>query len=169
MPRSKSWTDEELIDAVKISYSMRAVITRLRLVPAGGNYVQVEKRIEDLGLDIKHFTGKGWNVGLKFNPKPPETLDTILVKGRRFQSNGLKKRLFNSGLKERKCELCGWCEVSIDGRIPVELDHINGDHADNRIENLRILCPNCHSLQTTHRGLNKKVRLRYRSTVDMVE
>jgi 5-methylcytosine-specific restriction endonuclease McrA len=45
------------------------------------------------------------------------------------------------------------------GRITVELDHINGDHYDNRIENLRILCPNCHSLQPTHRGRNKKIRL----------
>lgn len=169
MPRSKSWSDEELITAVKASFSLRAVIINLRLIPAGGNYVQVAKRIDELQLDTAHFTGKGWNVGLQFNPKPPEKLDTILVKGRRFQSNGLKKRLFNAGLKERKCELCGWCEVSVDGRIPVELDHINGDHSDNRLENLRILCPNCHSLQTTHRGLNKKVRLKYRGAEDMVK
>jgi 5-methylcytosine-specific restriction endonuclease McrA len=45
-----------------------------------------------------------------------------------------------------------------DGRIPVELDHVNGDKSDNRIENLRILCPSCHSLQPTHRGLNQKQR-----------
>ncbi|MGB4076287.1 MAG: HNH endonuclease [Minisyncoccia bacterium] len=39
--------------------------------------------------------------------------------------------------------------------MPVELDHVNGDRHDNRIENLRILCPNCHSLKPTHRGRNK--------------
>lgn len=65
-----------------------------------------------------------------------------------------KKRLFVAGLKNQKCELCGWVK-SIDGRIPLELDHINGDVHDNRLENLRILCPNCHSIQPIHRALNK--------------
>ncbi|MEX2398487.1 MAG: HNH endonuclease [Candidatus Saccharimonadales bacterium] len=59
-------------------------------------------------------------------------------------------------MKLPKCELCGWDKRSIDGRTPVELDHINGDRYDNRLENLRVLCPNCHSLQPTHRGRNMK-------------
>lgn len=160
MPRKRSWSDQELIDAVENSYSIRSVIIKLRLIPAGGNYDQVNERIKQLGLNTSHFTGMGWNVGLKFVPNPMLPLDQVLVIGRRCQSHSLKKRLFIAGLKDRKCELCGWAEKSIDGRIPVELDHINGDHSDNRIENLRILCPNCHSLQPTHRGRNKKVALR---------
>lgn len=56
------------------------------------------------------------------------------------------------------CEDCGWAKSSEDGRIPVELDHINGDRHDNRLENLRILCPNCHSLRLTHRGKNIQKR-----------
>lgn len=60
------------------------------------------------------------------------------------------------GLKPACCEECGWAKISNDGRLPLELDRINGDRNDNRIENLRILCPNCHSLQPTHRGRNKK-------------
>lgn len=48
--------------------------------------------------------------------------------------------------------------MSEDGRIPLELDHINGDRHDNRLENLRVLCPNCHSLKPTHRGLNRSKR-----------
>ena len=67
-------------------------------------------------------------------------------------------RLFKAGLKKAGCEECGWAKLSADGRIPVELDHINGDRYDNRIENLRILCPNCHSLKSTHRGRNKMRR-----------
>ncbi|KKQ13143.1 MAG: hypothetical protein US27_C0015G0001, partial [Candidatus Moranbacteria bacterium GW2011_GWF1_36_78] len=51
---------------------------------------------------------------------------------------------------------CGWHKVSKDGRLPLELDHINGDSKDNRIKNLRVLCPNCHSLKPTHRGRNIK-------------
>ncbi len=86
---------------------------------------------------------------------PVLPLEQVLRVGSRYQSFKLKKRLFLQGLKQPVCELCNWAQVAPDGRIPVELDHINGDHSDNRLENLRILCPNCHSLQPTHRGLNK--------------
>jgi hypothetical protein len=136
------------------------VLIKLLLVPAGGNYEQIKRRIRELELPIEHFTGKGWNIDLQFNPNPPTPLEELLVINGTAQSFVLKKRLFVAGLKSPKCELCGWCEISIDGRVPVELDHVNGDRYDNRVENLRILCPNCHSLQTTHRGRNKKVRLR---------
>ena len=149
----------QLIKAVALCKSYRAVLLALGLVPAGGNYAQVQCRVKDLGLSTEHFTGKGWNVGLAFNPNPAAQLEDLLVANGRTQSYVLKKRLFIAGLKKPACELCGWAEQASDGRIPVELDHINGDHYDNRLENLRILCPNCHSLQPTHRGKNKKVHL----------
>ncbi|HEY4964315.1 MAG TPA: hypothetical protein VIH90_06500 [Candidatus Saccharimonadales bacterium] len=154
---TRRWTDEQLEEAVKVSYSYRNVIKLLGLIPAGGNYKQVQERIAKLGLGTAHFKGRGWNTGLLFNPNPAKPLVELLVLGSRPQSYLLKKRLYAAGLKIPKCELCGWHEKSIDGRIPVELDHKNGDHYDNRIENLRILCPNCHSLQVTHRGKNKGV------------
>lgn len=160
MPKMRSWTDEQLKSAVKTSRSYRMVLIKLCLVPAGGNYEQIKRRIEKLGLSTDHFTGMGWNINLQFNPKPATPLEDLLIVNGSSQSFVLKKRLFVAGLKTPKCELCGWCETSVDGRIPVELDHINGNRYDNRIENLRILCPNCHSLQPTHRGRNKKVRLR---------
>lgn len=150
------WTDEQLRAAVATSRSYAQVIRAVGLIPAGGNYDQIQRRIAELGIDTTHFTGKGWNVGRQFDRCPPRPLSEVLVYGRHECSHTLKKRLFREGRKEPRCERCGWAESAPDGRIPVELDHANGDKLDNRIENLRILCPNCHALQPTHRGLNKK-------------
>lgn len=160
MGKQASWTDEDLVIAVKKAYSYRSVIKMLGLVPAGGNYVQVQYAIRRLNLDTVHFKGMGWNKGTKYIlPHIRSKLEDLLVEGSTCQSYKLKKRLFESGIKLPKCEICGWAKKSLDGRIPVELDHMNGNRNDNRIENLRILCPNCHSLQPTHRGKNKKVNL----------
>ena len=154
--RTKSWTEKQFFDAVKQSKSIRQVLFKLHLQPAGGNYSQVKKFISYYKMDNSHFKGKGWNKGFTGIGKPLRSLDSILKRNTEFQSYKLKKRLYLEKLKKPKCELCGWAERSEDGRIPLELDHINGDRLDNRIENLRILCPNCHSLQLTHRGRNKK-------------
>jgi len=70
MPRIRSWTDEELIIAVRASKSYRNVLILLQLVPAGGNYEQIKRRITDLSISIEHFTGKGLNIGLGFVPNP---------------------------------------------------------------------------------------------------
>jgi hypothetical protein len=152
------WSNEDLRAAVALSNSIAEVIRKLGLIPAGGNYDQVQRRIRELMLDTSHFIRTSWNAGLSVRSCPPIPLEKVLVAGRWTQSHGLKQRLFREGLKQIRCELCGWAEQTADGRIPVELDHINGDKTDNRIENLRILCPNCHSIQPTHRGLNKKSR-----------
>ena len=160
MPKTRSWTDDELVGAVAEARSYRGVLIALRLVPAGGNYDQIKRRIKELKLSTVHFTGMGWNVGGQFRPKVAIPLEVLLIEDGNVQSYKLKRKLFSSGLKSPICELCGWAEVSKDGRVPVELDHINGNHRDNRLENLRILCPNCHSLQPTHRGKNKRVKLR---------
>ena len=160
MPNKRSWTDEQLVMAVETSLSYRSVLIKLGLIPAGGNYAQLKSRIKELKLDTEHFTGQGWNVGWKFDPRVPvQELGSVLVRDSGIQSFKLKKRLVEAGIKKLECELCGWAQMSEDGRIPVELDHINGIHSDNRLENLRVLCPNCHSLQPTHRGKNKKVKL----------
>jgi len=158
--RSRSWTDKQLENAVKESFSYRSVIIKLGLVPAGGNYDQIKTRITELTLDNSHFTGSRWNVGeRRKQTRYGVPIEDLLVEDSAFQSYKLKTKLFASKMKKPQCELCGWKEKSIDGRVPVELDHINGVHSDNRIDNLRILCPNCHSLQSTHRGRNKKTAL----------
>ncbi len=154
--RKRKWSEEQLRKAAKESYSVRQVIFKIGLFPAGGNYVQVQKYLSQLKINTSHFKGKGWNKGLKGTGKPHIPLEDILVKESTYQSYKLKKRLFSLGLKSRQCEICNWAQIADDGRLPLELDHINGDRADNRLENLRILCPNCHSLQSTHRAKNRK-------------
>lgn len=152
----KSWTKSDLKKAVKSSFSYRQVLIKLSLKEAGGNYEQIKKYIKEYHLNSSHFRGKGWSKGLVGTSSPRRKLEDILKKGTQFQSFKLKNRLFKVGLKSAKCEICSWAKQRADGTIPVELDHTNGDRHDNRIENLRILCPNCHSLQDTHRGKNIK-------------
>lgn len=61
------------------------------------------------------------------------------------------------GLHGEKCMDCGWCERNLHtGNIPIELEHIDGDFSNNKIENLKLICPNCHSLTSTYKGANKK-------------
>ncbi len=152
----RSWTNKELKLAVSTSTSVRQVLKKLRLREAGGNYEQVRRYIDELEIDSSHFRGKGWSRGLRGIGVYRIPLKEVLVKNSTFQSHKLKNRLFKEGIKEKWCELCKWAEISADGRQPLELDHINGDRHDNRLANLRILCPNCHSLQVTHRGRNMK-------------
>ena len=88
-------------------------------------------------------------------------LEELLVENTNWQSNKLRRRLLESNVKEHKCEVCSLS--TWNGRpIPLELDHISGDKTDNRLENLRMLCPNCHAQTDHYRGRNMK---KYRARV----
>ena len=152
MSKNRSWSKDDLAAAIQKSFSLAQTIKSLGLYPGGSNYVQIHKYIKESGLSTKHFKGQGWNRGLKGIGKPRFSLREILVENRYFQSYKLKQRLINAKLKPAHCEQCGWAQKTTDGFLPLELDHINGNHYDNRIENLRVLCPNCHSLTPHHRG-----------------
>jgi hypothetical protein len=81
--------------------------------------------------------------------RPVMSLDEILVVNSTYTSTAtLRRRLIKAGLKEARCESCGISEWQ-GQPLPLALDHINGVHTDNRLENLRILCPNCHALPDT--------------------
>lgn len=149
------YTEKEFIDAVNSSTSIRQVLNKLGLKEAGGNYNHTKIRIKNLGLDISHFKGQGWNKGKKLGPK--KSIEELLVIDRKYpyQSFKLKNRLLSEGIKQHKCETCGITEWN-GLPTPLELDHINGINYDNRLENLRTICPNCHAQTETYRGKNRK-------------
>lgn len=150
-----NYTDEQFIEAVKDSLSIAEVCRKLGLKAAGGNYATIKNKAAELNLDMSHFTGKAWNQGKRYKMiVPPKPLEEILVKGVPYQSDRLRQRLIKAGLKEHKCECCGRTEW-LDQSIKLELHHINGDHNDNRIENLQMLCPNCHAYTDNYRSKNK--------------
>jgi hypothetical protein len=150
---SSKYTEEQFIEAVKTSTSVRQVLSKIGVKEAGGNYKVAREKIKRLNLDTSHFTGMGWLKGQthKHTTKP---IEYYLTEDSYHQSYKLKLRLIAEGIKQHKCECCGITEWQ--GKpTPIELDHINGNNRDNRLENLRLLCPNCHAQTSTYRGRNK--------------
>lgn len=156
-------SESQIISAVKNSLSIAQVCRILNIKPCGGNYKTLKQKFKLWKIDISHFTGAAWNQGEKFiNFSKKIPLREILVKNSTYGSTThLKHRLFKEGYKKEICEKCGIVKWN-NKKISFELDHVNGINNDNRIENLRILCPNCHSQTPTFRGRNKRKEKKYR-------
>ena len=153
--RPRAYTPDQLKDAVAVSKSIRQTLLALGIRGEGGNYKTVRRDIETLGIDTTHFTGSGWRIGVTQPITPPRPLGEVLVKDSTCSTSYVRKRLLRESLIEQRCQLCGISEW-MGKSLTIELDHINGVHNDNRLENLRMLCPNCHSQTRTYRGRNRR-------------
>lgn len=153
--RLKKYTLQQLQSAVKDNYSLRAVLTELRVTAAGGNYYVLKKAIKYYGINTSHFTGKAHLRG-KNHTYRLRSLKEILVYGKIENTHTLRKRLLKEKIKESKCENCTLDEW-LGKPISLELHHVDGDRRNNRLENLKLLCPNCHAQTGNYRGKNKKV------------
>jgi hypothetical protein len=154
----RSWTDDDLRAVVSSSTTLSQVLRSLGYRPSGGMHRYVRQKIVNLGIDTSHFVGQAWARGRRGASPGRIPLSEILVQNSTYTSTGaLRKRLIAEGLKPARCERCG-LESWLGEPLPLALDHINGEHTDNRIENLRILCPNCHALTDTWCGRGKSSR-----------
>ena len=150
--RLHKYTVDQLRAAIAASLSMRQTLAKLGVIPAGGNYDVLRKAIRHWHLDTSHFTGQAWNRGRSTDYRQP--VNYYLRSGVRVQSSRLARRLLREGILPRTCARCALASW-LDGPIPLELHHINGNRDDNRLENLSMLCPNCHALTSTYRGKNR--------------
>nr|WP_237552337.1 HNH endonuclease signature motif containing protein [Streptomyces sp. SID5789] len=153
------WTREILEPVIAESASVNEVLRRLGLDPVGGHHTNLSRRIKAYGIDTSHFTSVARTERQRHNRRR-RTADEVLIEdtsdhARRVPGSRLKRAMRELGTEER-CALCGIEPVWFGEPLPLEVDHIDGDWRNNRIENLRMLCPNCHSTTDSYRGRSKR-------------
>ncbi|MFJ4940196.1 HNH endonuclease signature motif containing protein [Streptomyces pseudovenezuelae] len=152
------WTRDILEPVVAASTSVNDVLRRLGLEPVGGHHANISRRIKAYGIDISHFTPVVRTERQRYNQRR-RTAEEILVEdnsadARRVPGSRLKRAMSAQGVEEC-CAMCGIEGVWLGEPLPLEVDHIDGNWRDNRVENLRLLCPNCHSTTDSYRGRGK--------------
>ena len=148
----EKYTEEELASFVAKSKSYRELASKIGYAPDGGSVIKMlKKMIATFNFDISHFTGQGWN---KNNFDYSRFRYGIAIK----VSNSIEAIV---ALRGHKCECCGLSEWN-NKPITLEIHHKDGDHLNNVLDNLQLLCPNCHSQTDNWRGknINKKEKER---------
>lgn len=139
-----------LREAVAASNSLAETLRRLGRVSSGSMNAALKTWIREDGLSTAHFLGQAHNRG-KPGTTPERRAEDILVRQdgrRRTRTHLLLRALREVGVPEL-CEMCGTAPVWRGRPMTLEVDHVNGDWSDDRRENLRLLCPNCHAVTST--------------------
>jgi len=139
------------------SLSRRATLRSLDLNPRNGSNVRwINQIISDYSFETSHWVGQGHLRGKTHDWTKKIPAEELFVIGDYRGSGHLKKRIIKENLIDYRCNVCNGTEW-LGQKLSLHLDHINGKTKDNRIENLRFLCPNCHSLTDTYCGKNKRL------------
>ena len=157
--KSKIWSFHvrDFQELVKSSNSLSDVCRKIGLRITGKAHRDIKYRCLVEDIDISHIRlGRSSNLGRKFGSSPKILLKDILIEKSKYLFNkNIKKRLLEEKLLKNNCYICGLSDMWNNKKLSLQLDHINGIPDDNRIENLRLLCPNCHSQTPT---FGRKVR-----------
>jgi len=153
-----NYTPDQLQELLDSSNSYKEVLRKLNMCDHGSNYTTLRKIIGEYQLDLTKIAENRAKENKMFvenlHNKQRMSLQDILVENSTYnKGNDIKRKLIDVGLKEHKCESCGLMEW-LGSPIPLQLHHQNGVHSDNRLENLELLCPNCHSLTDNFAGKN---------------
>ncbi len=163
--RTPGYTIQDVKSAVENNKSIAGVLRQLGLRPIGGNYRTINRIIQEYSIDTSHFTGQGWNVGLSFKPNSEMKDEDVFQIDSKYKCSWRLRERFKKLKGISFCESCLLSEW-MGAPIPLEIHHINGVNTDNRIENLVLLCPNCHALTNNYRGRAKLSALSERREVE---
>lgn len=149
-------SDEQFVELLKKSSTISEVLFKLGYTVKGNSwgYSQVKRRMDDLNLDYSIFKGK--SAVMKITKLNNVKKEDILKENCRHQRIVLRRYVIKNNLIPYKCAICG-CTEWQGKTLSLELDHINGVNNDNRLENLRFLCPNCHSQTSTYGSRNQQL------------
>lgn len=143
--------EEKICELAKKCENINQICKIIGKKSTNENYKKIKNILQINNVDISHFNQNICNN----NTSPKKDIKHYLVSGSTISISKLRERIIKNGIKERKCEKCGRTEWEGE-QIPLELHHINGDRLDNRIENLQLLCPNCHTLTDNYCGKKLK-------------
>jgi transposase-like protein len=148
-------TDEQFVNLIKNSANIAEVLFKLGYTVKGNSwgYSQVKQRMTDLNLSSANFKGK--NAYYETNKEREITPDKLFRINCKHTRTVLRRNIIRNNLLPYKCAICGISKWN-NKTLSLELDHINGMNNDNRLENLRFLCPNCHSQTTTYGSRNQQ-------------
>lgn len=149
-------SDEQFVELLKKSSTISEVLFKLGYTVKGNSwgYSQVKRRMDDLNLDYSTFKGK--SAVTKITKLNNVRKEDILKENCKHQRTVLRRYVIKNNLIPYKCAICG-CTEWQGKTLSLELDHINGINNDNRLENLRFLCPNCHSQTSTYGSRNQQI------------